>query len=110
MAVLLMARHPHVSPWFALLVCAYSVTETLFSIYRKRFVWGMSPGVPDGVHLHMLIYRRVVRNEGRPQRSVARNSAVAPYLWLLTASSTVPALVALWRARRSDSCPGDQGV
>ncbi|MFN7130403.1 MAG: glycosyltransferase family 4 protein, partial [Brevundimonas sp.] len=35
-AVLLVVRHPQVSPWFCFLVCAYPVTETLFSIYRRR--------------------------------------------------------------------------
>jgi hypothetical protein len=36
------------------------VFETLFSIYRKKFVRGKSPGAPDGVHLHMLVYKRLV--------------------------------------------------
>lgn len=96
-AVLLVARHPEVSPWFALLVCAYPVTETLFSIYRKKVLRGMSPGVPDGVHLHMLIYRRVLRGLTRtPKEKLRRNSATSPYLWALTAMAVVPAVLA-WR-------------
>jgi hypothetical protein len=39
----------------------YLIFETCFSIYRKKFIRGMSPRVPDGVHLHMLVYKRLMR-------------------------------------------------
>ncbi|MCX7626812.1 MAG: glycosyltransferase [Methylophilaceae bacterium] len=98
-AVLLVARHPALSPWFCFLVCAYPITETIFSIYRKRFMRGMSPGVPDGLHLHMLVYRRLIRWTGghHASRRMARNSATSPYLWGLTSVSVVPAML-LWRS------------
>lgn len=35
--VALVARHPEVSPWFPMLLLCYPVSETLFSIYRKKF-------------------------------------------------------------------------
>lgn len=96
-AVLLVVRHPQLSPWFCLLVCAYPITETLFSIYRKRFLRGMSPGVPDGLHLHMLVYRRLVRADARtPEAKIRRNSATSPYLWGLTGVAVLPAVLA-WR-------------
>lgn len=101
-AVLLVVRHPQLSPWFCLLVCAYPITETLFSIYRKRFLRGMSPGVPDGLHLHMLVYRRLVRwAAGHHAASglTARNSATSPYLWGLASLGIVPAVL-FWHDER----------
>ena len=40
--VLLVQRHPTVSPWFPMLLLMYPVGETLFSIYRK-LARGQSP-------------------------------------------------------------------
>ena len=60
-AVLLLARKPSVNAWQMLSICAYPVIEVLFSIYRRRIVKKVSPGAPDALHLHALIYRRVVR-------------------------------------------------
>ncbi|OBS31902.1 glycosyl transferase [Tepidimonas fonticaldi] len=101
-AVLLVVRHPQLSPWFCLLVCAYPITETLFSIYRKRFLRGMSPGVPDGLHLHMLVYRRLVRWAAGHEAArdvTARNSATSPYLWGLASLGIVPAVL-FWHDER----------
>lgn len=95
-AVLLVVRHPQLSPWFCLLVCAYPITETLFSIYRRR-LRACHPGLPDRLHLHSLIYRRVLRGGvGTPEAKLRRNSATSPYLWALTAVAVVPAVLA-WR-------------
>lgn len=101
-AVLLVVRHPQLSPWFCLLVCAYPITETLFSIYRKRFLRGMSPGVPDGLHLHMLVYRRLVRwaaGHNAASGLTARNAATSPYLWGLASLGIVPAVL-FWNNER----------
>jgi UDP-N-acetylmuramyl pentapeptide phosphotransferase/UDP-N-acetylglucosamine-1-phosphate transferase len=59
-AVLLIVRNPDVNAWQVLAICAYPVIEVLYSIYRKKFVRKMSPGVPDRLHFHMLVYRRLV--------------------------------------------------
>lgn len=99
LGVLLVARNPQVSPWTAILIFIYPVFETLFSIYRKRFVRGMSPGVPDGVHFHMLVFKRMVRwAVGRRSARLLtlRNSMTAPYLWALSGLSVVPAVL-FWR-------------
>lgn len=94
--ILLIARHPQVSPLFALMVCIYPVFETVFSIYRRRFIRATPPGLPDGIHLHSLIYRRLMRWVVGAQDARAithRNSMTAPYLWMLCTSSLVPALL-----------------
>ena len=96
LCVLMLARHPHVSPWFPLLLCIYPVFETLISIYRKKLVRGKSPGAPDGVHLHMLVYKRMVRwavgtDEARLINQ--RNAMTSPYLWILSSMGTIPAVL-----------------
>lgn len=96
LSVLLMARHPVVSVWFPFLLCIYPVFETLFTIYRRKFVKGVSPGLPDGIHLHTLIYRRVVRlqlGEDVSKYKVQRNALTAPYLWLLSSLAIIPAVI-----------------
>ena len=94
--VLLVARHKEVSPLFAVMVCIYPVFETVFSIYRRRVLRDSSPGQPDGIHLHSLIYRRLMRWAigARDARAMTRrNSMTAPYLWTLCVFSLAPALL-----------------
>jgi UDP-N-acetylmuramyl pentapeptide phosphotransferase/UDP-N-acetylglucosamine-1-phosphate transferase len=97
-SILLLHRNPGVSPMFPLLVCIYPIFETVFSIYRKKLLRGMSPGVPDGVHFHMLVYRRLMRwavGNKTAKALTRRNSMTSPYLWLVCMLSVAPA-VAFW--------------
>jgi protein-S-isoprenylcysteine O-methyltransferase Ste14 len=76
------------------------VFETLFSIYRRRVLRDQSPGIPDGIHLHSLIYRRVVRwaaGAGEAKALTRRNSMTSPYLWLLCMCAVVPAML-FWQS------------
>lgn len=94
LAVLLIARNPSVSAWYAILLMIYPVVETVFSIYRRKFVRGVPPGLPDGVHLHMLIFKRLVRwtVRSRDARAITRRNAMtSPYLWLLSLMAVIPA-------------------
>ena len=94
--ILTISRHAQVSPLFPLMVCIYPVFETVFSIYRRRFLRDVSPGDPDGIHLHSLIYRRLMRWAigAKDARAITkRNSMTAPYLWMLCMTSLVPALL-----------------
>ena len=100
LSVLLVARNPEVSPWFPMLLVIYPVFETLFSIYRKKVLRGMSPGVPDGVHLHMLIYKRLVRWAVGSRDAIDRthrNALTSPYLWVLSSLAVGPAVL-FWRS------------
>lgn len=97
LCILLVQRNTAVSPIFPLLLCAYPVFETVFSIYRKKWLRGMSPGMPDGIHLHMLVYKRLMRlmvGATLDRRKTARNSMTSPYLWVLSLTSVIPAV--LW--------------
>lgn len=98
-SVLLVKRHPEVSPWFPLLLVIYPVWETFFSIYRKKVLQGRSPGLPDGLHFHMLIYKRLVRwmiGSKQVKHIIFRNSMTSPYLWTFSMMSIIPAVL-FWR-------------
>jgi len=99
LTVLLVMRNPEVSTWYAVLLLIYPTFETLFSAYRRLFLRGQSPGTPDGIHLHSLIFRRVVtwvvgRRDARAMN--LRNALTSPYLWLLSLMAVIPATV-FWR-------------
>jgi UDP-N-acetylmuramyl pentapeptide phosphotransferase/UDP-N-acetylglucosamine-1-phosphate transferase len=94
LAILLVMRHREVSAWYPVLLFVYPIFETCFSIYRKKFVRGMSPGIPDGVHLHMLVYKRLMRwavGTKTAHDLTRRNSFTSPYLWLLSLVGVIPA-------------------
>jgi len=102
LSVLLLRRNATVSPMFPLLLCAYPIFETMFSIYRKKFLRGMSPGMPDGIHLHMLVYKRLMRwavGSREAKALTSRNSMTSPYLWLLCLLSVIPAVL-WWNSTR----------
>jgi UDP-N-acetylmuramyl pentapeptide phosphotransferase/UDP-N-acetylglucosamine-1-phosphate transferase len=99
LSVLLVMRNPQVSTWYAALLLIYPVFETLFSVYRRLFLRGKSPGMPDGIHLHSLIFRRLVlwavgRKDARAL--TRRNALTSPYLWLLSLMAVIPATL-FWR-------------
>jgi UDP-GlcNAc:undecaprenyl-phosphate GlcNAc-1-phosphate transferase len=97
LSILLVIRNSSVSPWFALLVNAYPIFETLFTIWRRKVHQGKNPGLPDGAHFHSLIYRRVIRwaevHESKETASYAKNAKTSPYLWLLSSLAVFPAIV-----------------
>ncbi|MGB5082772.1 MAG: MraY family glycosyltransferase [Burkholderiales bacterium] len=100
LSVLLVARHPQVSPWFPMLLLVFPIWETLFSMYRRRIVLGLSPGKPDRFHMHQVIYtylqKKAVGGDD-PAQVTRRNSRVAPYCWLMSLACAVPALL-LWKS------------
>jgi UDP-N-acetylmuramyl pentapeptide phosphotransferase/UDP-N-acetylglucosamine-1-phosphate transferase len=94
-SVLLVLRNPKVSPWFPCTLVMYPVWETLFSIYRRKFVRGKAAGLPDALHLHQMIFNRLVRwmvgvREIKNLRQ--RNSMTTPYLWGIGLLTVIPAM------------------
>ena len=82
---------------FPLLLCAYPIFETLFTMYRRRVIRGRPVGLPDATHLHSLIYRRLMRwaiGKSDAANLLRRNSMTSPYLWVLCSLSVLPAV--LW--------------
>jgi UDP-N-acetylmuramyl pentapeptide phosphotransferase/UDP-N-acetylglucosamine-1-phosphate transferase len=104
-AVLTVARNPEINAWRVLAICAYPVIEVLFSVYRRTVIRKRSAGAPDRLHLHTLIYRRVIcQIVPRDRDPWIRNAAVACIVaaWIATMSllavwigKAIPAAVAL---------------
>lgn len=88
--------YPSVSAWFPLLLVIYPVFETIFSIYRRKFLQKKSVGYPDALHLHQVIYKRLVRwmvGSDELLHQTQRNSMTSPYLWGLTVTSVIPGII-----------------
>ncbi len=97
LSLLLVSRHKEVSEWFPLLLCFYPIFETFFTIFRRYFIKKTNPGLPDSLHLHQLIFKRVLRwividNDEKNKK----NSMTAPYLWVLSLFSIIPAIL-FWK-------------
>lgn len=94
-AVMLLVRNPLVNAWQVLSICAYPVIEVLFSIYRRKFIRKVDPGAPDALHLHTLIYRRVVSrfipvDEAKPwMRNAAVTCITVPWVAIAAVASVV---------------------
>ncbi|MEI6639587.1 MAG: glycosyl transferase [Chlorobium sp.] len=82
-AVMLPSRNPAVSVWAPLLVCAYPVLETVFSMWRRHHRIGQHPGQADSLHLHSLIYCRVSRVVVRKARPELKNGLTSVLIWPL---------------------------
>jgi UDP-N-acetylmuramyl pentapeptide phosphotransferase/UDP-N-acetylglucosamine-1-phosphate transferase len=92
LAVLLVFRNSDVSPWFALTVLLYPVCETLFSSYRRK-LRGQRAMDADGLHLHTLVYKRMVRRNGKG--SSGQNALTTLYLAVLCSAVVLPAML-MW--------------
>jgi len=96
LSVLIVVRHPEVSPWFPMLLLVYPIFETLYSMYRRKIVLGLSPGHPDRFHMHQVIYAYLHKPGMEieiPAEMTRRNSRVAPYCWLMGIACSVPAVL-----------------
>jgi UDP-N-acetylmuramyl pentapeptide phosphotransferase/UDP-N-acetylglucosamine-1-phosphate transferase len=97
LSVLIVQRNSDVSPWFPLVLLAYPIWETIFSMYRRK-ARGYSTGRADALHLHTLVYRRVVRWRGfagKPADYLTRNSLASLCLWPIPLACLAVAL-AFW--------------
>jgi UDP-GlcNAc:undecaprenyl-phosphate GlcNAc-1-phosphate transferase len=97
LSILLVQRNPSVSPWFALLVNAYPVFETLFTIWRRTIYKNKSAGLPDGIHFHSIIYRRMMRWTNHRSKYInyhyLSNAKTSPFLWVISCFGIVPAVL-----------------
>ena len=85
LSIQIVARNEHISAWFVIMLAAYPIAETLYSIYRRKILLRTPSTEPDALHLHSLIYHRVTlpAQQGRPDSNPDRaNASVAPRLWL----------------------------
>ncbi len=96
LSVALVVRNPQVTPWFPFTLVMYPVWETLFTIYRRRVLRGQAAGLPDALHLHQMVFGRLVRwmVGAREVRNLRRRNAMtAPYLWGMGLLTVIPAVL-----------------
>lgn len=97
LSILLVHRNPEVSAWCPMLLMIYPVWETVFSMIRRGSEGGLHRmGQPDALHLHQLIYRRLMKRyvgSTEPRDRIMRNSLTSIYLWALSLLSIVPAVL-----------------
>lgn len=92
--IMMICFESDLSAWYGVTLMIYPITEVLFSIHRKKFVRKSSPFVPDGLHLHMLIYKRIVPKGPqwpKPEAKIKRNMLTSPVLWILSLFGIIPA-------------------
>ncbi|WP_457636412.1 MraY family glycosyltransferase [Persephonella sp.] len=93
LSILLVKNHPQVSAWFPIAVAVYPIYETLFSIYRRKFLRKVSPTQPDRFHLHTLLYKTIVKKLLGTSNPVYRNPATSPLIWAVNMVGVIPAVL-----------------
>ncbi len=93
LSILLVKNHPQVSAWFPIAVAVYPIYETLFSIYRRKFLRKVSPTQPDRFHLHTLLYKTLVKKLLGTSNPVYRNPATSPLIWAVNMVGVIPAVL-----------------
>ncbi|WP_457640401.1 glycosyltransferase family 4 protein [Persephonella sp.] len=93
LSILLVKNHPEVSAWFPIAVAIYPIYETLFSIYRRKFIRKTSPTAPDRFHLHTLFYKTIVKKLLRTSNPVYRNPTTSPLIWSINMIGVIPAVI-----------------
>ena len=97
-SVLLLVRHPEVSWFFPLALASYPVTETLYSMYRRR-IKRTHAQQADALHLHSLVHKRLNRwTWGSDHVSAKRNSISTTFFWVWQGISTIVVLL-IWDQR-----------
>jgi UDP-N-acetylmuramyl pentapeptide phosphotransferase/UDP-N-acetylglucosamine-1-phosphate transferase len=84
LGLLLLQRRPEISPFAPIMIGIAPLIESLFSIYRRAFIKKQSISKPDALHLHSLIYRRIIvfiPSFSKFSKPVL-NSLVSPFFWL----------------------------
>lgn len=81
LTLLLVKRQETVSPWLPLVLLAYPVVDTVFSLLRRKFSMNKAIDQPDALHLHSLVFRRISKRFFSKRSLLWQNSAVAPFFW-----------------------------
>jgi UDP-GlcNAc:undecaprenyl-phosphate GlcNAc-1-phosphate transferase len=85
LGILLVMRNPQVSPMAPVVAGLLPLVETLFSMYRRNVVRNHPVNQPDALHLHSLVYRRILFNPTLAYTAYqlnAVNAKVALFFWV----------------------------
>jgi UDP-N-acetylmuramyl pentapeptide phosphotransferase/UDP-N-acetylglucosamine-1-phosphate transferase len=96
LGILLVMRNPQISPMAPVVVGLLPLIETLFSMYRRNILRNHPVNQPDALHLHTLVYTRLLFNPGLTysvnQLNVI-NAKVAMFFWVPAIILTVLACI-----------------
>ena len=96
LGILLAFRNPQISPMAPVVAGLLPLIETLFSMYRRNIVRNHPVNQPDALHLHTLVYRRILFNPALKYTANelnAVNAKVALFFWLPAAIFAVLACI-----------------
>jgi UDP-GlcNAc:undecaprenyl-phosphate GlcNAc-1-phosphate transferase len=85
LGILLAMRNPQISPMASVVTGLLPLIETLFSMYRRNLVRNHPVNQPDALHLHTLVYRRILFNPAMKYTAKelnAVNARVALFFWI----------------------------
>lgn len=89
LSILLIYRNNNISAWYALAINIYPVFETLFTIWRRKFLKGKSPGSPDRLHIHSLVYKRISSLKHVKHKNSLTTVYLTPIIFITTLISTI---------------------
>lgn len=85
LGILLVIRNPQISPMAPVVAGLLPLIETLFSMYRRNIVRNHPVNQPDALHLHTLVYTRLLFNPAltySDKELNILNAKVAVFFWL----------------------------
>lgn len=85
LGILIAMRNPSISPMAPVVAGLLPLIETLFSMYRRKFVKDYPVNHPDALHMHTLIFKRLLLNpsiNNSQEEKNLLNGRVALYFWL----------------------------
>ena len=82
--------NPSIAPFFFCILLFYLFFEVFFSFFRKLFVVRQSALLPDNQHLHMLLYKLLLKKNKTKLNS---NYSVSIYINLIYLSLIIPGII-----------------
>ena len=82
--------NPSISPFFFCILLFYLFFEVFFSFFRKIIVARQSPLLPDSQHLHMLLYKLLLKKNKTKLNS---NYTVSIFINLIYLSLIIPGII-----------------
>ena len=81
--------NPSIPPFFFCILLSYLFFEVFFSFFRKIFVARQSPLLPDAKHLHMFLYKLLLKKN---KKKLEANYSVTLYINSIYFLLTIPSI------------------
>jgi len=78
-----------ISPFFFCILLFYLFFEVFFSFFRKLFITRQSPLLPDNKHLHMFVYKLLLKKNKDKLKSNYQTSIIINLFYLLLISPAI---------------------